>query len=107
MQDKSWKDIYDDLFNIFGDLGVLSVWYEILVSQLMRDPDEPTKLWRLLPDRDQKEPKLYSIRQIPFFRPLLAIAFQNIGMSLTELAKRIEIDIKDLTILERIFVSKF
>jgi len=107
MRDKHWKDIYMDLLNIFGDLNVLSVWYEILVSQIMRDPTDPTKLWRLMPDRDQHEPKLHTIRQIPFFRPLLAIAFQNIGKSLSELANRIEIDIHDLTILERIFVSKF
>jgi len=103
----TWRQVYQELLKHFGDLGVLSIWYEILVSQIMRDPDDPTRPWRLAPDRHSKEPLLMTIRQIPFLRPFLAIAFQNIGKSLSFITERMEIDIHQLTIMERIFSSKF
>jgi len=108
IRDLTWDKLYKELLKIFGeDLGVLSIWYEILVSQLMRDPDDPVKLWRLREDRENVEPMLMTVRQIPFMRLLLALAFQNIGKSLSLITEHIEIDINDLTVLEKIFLARF
>ena len=108
IHDLTWETLYKQLLKIFGeDLGVLSIWYEILISQLMRDPEDPVNLWRLKDNRDKVTPQLMTVRQIPFMRPLLALAFQNIGKSLSVITSHLEIDIDELTILERIFLARF
>ena len=99
-----WKDVYNSLQEMFGGLGILSIWYEILLSQIMRDPDTPHKPWRL-GDRT-KDPLMMSIIELPFLRPLLALAFQNIDKALTKIILQNEVDIEDYTILERIFMSR-
>ena len=103
----TYKDLYNALVKIFGDLGVLSIWVELLISYIMRDPRDKRNLWRLLDDRDSVKPELVHIVAIPFMRPLLALAFQDIRKSLKVISEFGEIDIHDLTVLERIFLSRF
>jgi len=73
----------------------------------MRDPRDTTKLWRLASDRLMLDPVLIPVTRVPFMRPLLALAFQDIRKSLNVITSHGELDIHDLTILERIFLSRF
>lgn len=80
----SEKQLYNLILDLTKDLGtVSSLYYEILISQIMRSSNDPSKPWRL----DQSSiPEFVSIKSIPYLEsPLRALQFENFGKSITNI----------------------
>jgi len=96
---KDERHLYMKLYRLIQKLGTInSVWIEILVSQLLRDSENPSLPARL--GRPYK-PKIVSIKEIPYLESWVrSIEFENFGKAVT--SALLNPDIQATSVLEEL-----